>query len=33
MATESCFIVRGDEILTAFLELERAIDEFAVNLV
>ena len=27
------FIVRGDEILTAFLELERAIHAFAVSLV
>ena len=27
------FIVRADEILTAFLELERAIHEFAVSLV
>jgi len=26
------FIVRADEILTAFLELERAIHEFAVSL-
>ena len=26
------FVVRADEILTAFLELERAIHEFAVNL-
>jgi hypothetical protein len=25
------FIVRADEILTAFVELERAIHEFAVN--
>jgi hypothetical protein len=25
------FIVRADELLTAFLELERAIHEFAVN--
>ena len=28
-----CFIVRADEILTAFLELERAIHEFAVSLI
>jgi hypothetical protein len=27
------FIVRADEILSAFLELERAIHEFAVSLV
>lgn len=27
------FIVRGDEKLTAFLELESAIDEFAVDLI
>ena len=27
MATESVFIVRADEILSAFLELERAIHE------
>jgi len=27
------FILRADEILTAFLELERAIHEFAVSLV
>ena len=27
------FIVRAEEILTAFLELERAIHEFAVNLI
>jgi hypothetical protein len=27
------FIVRADEKLTAFLELERAIQEFAVSLV
>jgi len=27
------FIVRGDEILTAFLELQRAIHKFAVSLV
>ena len=27
------FIVRSDEILTAFVELERAIHEFAVSLV
>jgi hypothetical protein len=26
------FIVRADEILTAFMELERAIHEFAVSL-
>jgi hypothetical protein len=28
-----CFIVRADEVLTAFLELERAIHQFAVNLI
>jgi hypothetical protein len=28
-----CFIVRADEKLTAFLELERAIHEFAVDLI
>ena len=27
------FIVRADELLTAFLELERAIREFAVSLI
>jgi hypothetical protein len=27
------FIVRADEILTAFLELQRAIHEFAVDLI
>lgn len=27
------FIVRADEILTAFLELERAIHQFAVDLI
>jgi hypothetical protein len=27
------FIVRADEILTAFMELERAIHEFAVSLI
>ena len=27
------FIVRADEKLTAFLELQRAIHEFAVNLI
>jgi hypothetical protein len=27
------FIVRADEILTAFLELERAIHEYAVDLI
>jgi hypothetical protein len=27
------FIVRADEMLTAFLELERAIHEFAVDLI
>jgi hypothetical protein len=27
------FIVRADEILTAFLEMERAIHEFAVGLI
>jgi hypothetical protein len=27
------FIVRAEEILTAFLELERAIHEFAVSLI
>jgi hypothetical protein len=26
------FVVRADEILTAFVELERAIHEFAVSL-
>ena len=29
---ENCFIVRADEILTASVELERAIHEFAVSL-
>jgi len=28
-----CFIVRADEMLTAFVELERAIHEFAVSLI
>jgi hypothetical protein len=27
------FIVRADELLTAFVELERAIHEFAVSLI
>ena len=27
------FIVRADELLTAFVELQRAIHEFAVNLI
>jgi hypothetical protein len=27
------FIVRADEILTAFVELQRAIHEFAVSLI
>ena len=27
------FVVRADELLTAFLELERAIHEFAVDLI
>jgi hypothetical protein len=27
------FVVRAEEILTAFLELERAIHEFAVDLI
>jgi hypothetical protein len=27
------FIVRADELLTAFLELQRAIHQFAVNLI
>jgi len=27
------FIVRADEVLTAFLELQRAIHQFAVNLI
>ena len=27
------YIVRADEILTAFVELERAIHEFAVSLI
>jgi len=27
------FVVRADEMLTAFLELERAIHEFAVSLI
>jgi hypothetical protein len=27
------FVVRADEILTAFVELERAIHEFAVSLI
>ena len=33
MATEKRFIVRAEEILTAFVELQRAIHEFAVSLV
>jgi hypothetical protein len=33
MATESVSYVGADEKLTAFLELQRAIHEFAVNLV
>jgi hypothetical protein len=28
-----CFVVRAEEKLTAFLELQRAIHEFAVSLV
>jgi len=32
MATESGFIVRADEMLTAFLEAELAIPQIAVNL-
>jgi hypothetical protein len=32
IATESVFVVRADEKLTAFLELERVIYEFAVSL-
>jgi hypothetical protein len=31
--TESGFVVRADEKLTEFLELQRAIHEFAVNLI
>jgi hypothetical protein len=31
MATEKRFIVRADEILTAFVDLERAIHGFAVT--
>ena len=31
MATEKRFIVRAEEILTAFLETERAIHQFAVS--
>jgi hypothetical protein len=27
------FVVRGDEILAAFLELQKGIHEFAVNLI
>jgi len=27
------FIMRADEMLTAFVELQRAIDEFAVSLI
>jgi hypothetical protein len=27
------FVVRADEVLTAFVELERAIHEFAVSLI
>ena len=30
---ESRFIVRADEMLTAFVELQRAIHEFAVSLI
>jgi hypothetical protein len=33
IATEKRFVVRADEILTAFLEAERAIHEFAVDLI
>jgi hypothetical protein len=33
MATETRFVVRSDELLTAFVELQRAIHEFAVSLV
>jgi hypothetical protein len=33
IVTESVSIVRADEKLTAFMELERAIHEFAVSLV
>ena len=33
MATESIFVVRADEKLTAVLELQRAIHEFAVDLI
>jgi len=32
IVTEKRFVVRGDEIRTAFVELERAIHEFAVSL-
>jgi hypothetical protein len=32
-ATESVSIVRADEKLTAFVELERAIHKFAVSLI
>jgi hypothetical protein len=32
-AKEKRFIVRADEKLTAFLELQRAIHEFAVSLI
>ena len=32
-ATESVSFVRADEILSAFVELQRAIHEFAVSLV
>jgi hypothetical protein len=32
MATESVYIVRCNEKLTAFVELERAIHDFAVGL-
>jgi hypothetical protein len=28
---EKRFIVRADEVLTAFVELERAVHQFAVN--
>jgi hypothetical protein len=31
--TEKRFVVRSEEMLTAFLELQRAIHEFAVSLV
>jgi hypothetical protein len=32
-ATESAFVVRVDEKLTAFVELERAIHAFALDLI